>query len=154
MKMRQSFSLYFAVFASLVFLDRITKALILWSGVTYYRVTPFLSFQLSFNRGISWGLFHSYETVPFVAITVLTIAIIIPLSIYSYMRWKKGVSIWGETIALAGALSNLIDRIFYGGVLDFISLSYRSWSWPIFNIADACIVFGVFLIFIGFYKEA
>ena len=141
------------LFSGLFFLDRITKLLMLWWGHAEIRITPFLSFVLSFNRGVSWGMFHSEKTAPFVLVTLLTATIIIPLVVYTITRWKRGFFIWKETIVIAGAFSNFIDRVAYGAVVDFISFSYGSWSWPVFNVADACIVVGIFLILIGFFKE-
>ena len=153
MKKNKQLVLYGILFFSLFFLDRITKWAMLQWGNTEIKIAPFLSFVLSFNRGVSWGMFHSEKTGPFIFVTLLTAAIIIPLIWYTIMRWRRGFFVWKETIVIAGAISNFIDRIFYGGVVDFISFSYGSWSWPAFNIADSCIVVGVSLILIGFFKE-
>jgi len=49
------------------------------------------------------------------------------------------------SLVLGGAIGNLIDRVAYGYVIDFIDLYYYSWHWPAFNIADAAICLGVFL---------
>lgn len=153
MRKSQSLTRYGLLFTVLFLVDRVTKALILWWGTDELRVAPFLSFKLCFNRGISWGLLHSSGTGQFILVTALTIAVIILLSIYAYTRWSNGCPVWGETLALTGALSNLIDRFFYGGVIDFILFSVGDWSWPLFNIADASIVVGVFLILLTFSKE-
>ena len=153
MKKKQSPGLYLLLGAALFFLDRITKFFILKWGASDIRVAPFLSFRLQFNRGISWGMLHSEGSIQFIAVSLMTVAIIIPLAIYARKRYLQGFSIVGETLALVGATSNLVDRVLYGGVVDFISFSWRSWSWPIFNIADACIVSGIFLIILSFSKE-
>ncbi|MFC1845526.1 signal peptidase II [Candidatus Dependentiae bacterium] len=153
MKKRRSLWIYASLFFATFMVDRFTKALILWWGVSKVCITSFLSLHLSFNRGISWGMLHSDRTGPFIAVTLLSLVIIIPLAIHTYFRWRRGFSVWGETLAMSGALSNLFDRILYGGVLDFISFAYGNWYWPIFNIADVCIVSGVFLILITFSRE-
>ncbi len=75
------------------------------------------------------------------------------LAFYTYLRWRKGFWIGGECFVLAGSLSNIVDRIIYHGVLDFILLSFNTWSWPVFNIADMAIVFGVGIMIIQGYKE-
>jgi len=49
------------------------------------------------------------------------------------------------SLVLGGAIGNLIDRVAYGYVIDFMDLYYYSWHWPAFNIADAAICLGVFL---------
>ena len=65
------------------------------------------------------------------------------LMFYTYTRWKIDAIIWPYILVLGGAISNIVDRILYGGVIDFIELSCYGWSWPIFNIADMIIVFSI-----------
>jgi len=153
MKLNRPWGRYVLFFLFFLVLDRITKFFILAQEADQWVISPFLSFELHFNRGMSWGLFHSESTAQFVMVSLLTIAIIVPLAIYAFRQWQRGFSIWGEALALSGAISNVVDRVLYGGVVDFISFSYRGWSWPVFNIADACIVCGVFLIIVGFSRE-
>jgi len=74
--------------------------------------------------------------------------ITVGLCFYAYHNDARGRSIIGEICIIAGSFYNLIDRVLYGGVIDFIILSYANVSWPVFNIADVMIVIGVgFLIF-------
>jgi signal peptidase II len=54
----------------------------------------------------------------------------------------------GFGLIIGGALGNVIDRAIYGAVIDFILLSWKSWSWPVFNLADMAISCGVGLIII------
>jgi len=153
MKQKRFLGWYVLLFSFLFLFDRVTKFLMIQSEQIKIKIAPFLSFELSFNRGISWGLFSSAQTSIFVLVSLMTVAVIIPLFIYAFLRWRSGFSVWGETVALAGALSNLVDRVFYGGVVDFISVSYGWFSWPVFNVADICIVVGIFFVLLGFYKE-
>jgi len=153
MKSKRPCARYAILFVVMFVLDRITKFLMVRHGIGQKVITPFLSFDLYFNRGMSWGILHSEHTAQFVFVSFLTITIIVLLTIYAFRQWQQGFSIWGEVLALTGAVSNLIDRVWYGGVVDFISLSYRGWSWPVFNIADACVVIGIFLMIIGFSRE-
>jgi signal peptidase II len=46
-------------------------------------------------------------------------------------------------LVLGGSLSNLVDRLWYKAVLDFIELYIGPYSWPVFNVADVCIVIGI-----------
>ena len=48
-------------------------------------------------------------------------------------------------LVLGGAIGNLIDRVAYGYVIDFLDVYYQDWHWPAFNIADSAICVGVFL---------
>jgi len=82
-------------------------------------------------------------------ISLITLFILV----YSYKRYKKGHSIVGETLVLAGSISNILDRIMYGGVIDFIVVSFGSYSWPVFNIADIAIVIGAFIICVYVWRD-
>lgn len=100
-----------------------------------------LIFQKSFNTGIAFGL-----KIPQIAIIVLSFFIIAVLLhlIYSEMNLKRHTAVIGSSLILGGALSNLVDRVMYGGVIDFIGSKY----WPTFNLADIFIVVGVAIIVI------
>ncbi len=108
--------------------------------------------QVVLNRGISWGLFNNYGELVFIGISVFILCISIYLLYYACLRYGLGYNIYGETLIIAGALSNLFDRAFYGGVIDFIELYYRGWYFPSFNIADSAIVLGVFIMFIQIHR--
>jgi signal peptidase II len=94
------------------------------------------------NRGISYGLFQQTSDLGRWSLVVLSIAASVWLSL-----WLRRASRRGEAIALGliigGALGNVIDRIAYGAVADFVHLHWGEWSWYVFNIADAAIVVGV-----------
>jgi signal peptidase II len=72
---------------------------------------------------------------------------------YAYEQYKEGHNVVGETLVVAGSVSNIIDRFWYGGVVDFIEFSYGTWIWPSFNIADMCIVFGIAIMLISHIKK-
>ena len=165
-------------FLLIVTVDRFTKvaALIFWSGsvdgvsrasglsactaqvpccLSFGSVTsgPCISFDLVFNRGVSWGLFASDGIFGFILVGLLIAAITATLAYYTYVRWHTGFSVWAEMLILAGSVGNLIDRVLYHGVIDFIRFSWGNFAWPIFNIADCCIVLGVLFIFIKKLKN-
>jgi signal peptidase II len=149
-KLRQ----YFLFFVGIVLIDRLTK----WWAVTQLseigiRINQFISFELAYNRGVSWGMFSSESTTAFVVVSAIIGFVMILLSVHAWMLYKQGNSIIGHIMALAGAMSNMIDRFYYGGVVDFILLSVRNWSWPLFNIADSAIVLGVLIIIIVGCRE-
>ena len=116
-------------------------------------INQFLSFELSFNRGINWGFFNSMNPAIFAIINILIAAVIIGLAYYTYYCWKLKQPIIGQVLMLAGALSNYYDRMFHGGVIDFIILSWGNWSWPAFNIADSAICLGVGLILLNIVRN-
>ena len=135
---------YLLLFAVIFLLDRITK----YSMFYYtkeYTVNSFLSFNLTFNRGIAWGIFNTGDTTTFFSISLLIILTYAVLTGVTLYRWCAQSSIMAEVFILAGGLSNILDRFFYHGVIDFIVCQIGSWTWPAFNIADASIVVGVLL---------
>jgi signal peptidase II len=153
MKRWCSWPYYSSAFALIMMLDRITK---LWALKLNdpYQVTSFLSFDLWLNRGLSWGLFHSSKQTTFTLVSLIPFVILCGALFYAYHQKKMGQCILGEIFVIAGALGNLIDRVWYGGVIDFILLSYKQWSWPYFNVADISIVCGVgIMIITTMYKQ-
>lgn len=131
-------SLFVLIFAA----DRITKWLVVHFLKTSYHINSFLEITKTINRGISWGFFHSAPEYGYWFITVLIAVFCGALIYYAYARLKEKKSILGEVLIIAGGVSNLIDRVLYNGVIDFILISIGEWSWPVFNIADIAIVLG------------
>jgi signal peptidase II len=127
-------------------IDRVTKLVALTYLQTPRVINEYLSFELTFNRGISWGMFHDATGVVFGIISAIIALITIFLCWHAYCLYKKGSSILGHMCIIAGSVANLIDRAVYGGVIDFILFSYKNYSWPVFNIADVAIVCGVGLL--------
>lgn len=152
----QLHSFWYFLIAGIVFvLDRLTKNWALENcSVEPCRINDFLSFELLFNRGISWGMFHSTSDTTFMIVTFGIIGIIAVLGLYTFVRWNNTEWVIGETLVLAGSLSNIVDRFLYHGVVDFILLSAKGFSWPVFNIADACIVCGVCMMIVNTVWES
>jgi len=148
------FKNYGVIFVLAFAADRITKYFALLNCKKACTINQFLTFQLTINRGISWGMFHSNNNMMFFVITGLIILITAGLLFYTFIRWLNGNFIGGEILVLAGSISNIIDRFLYDGVIDFILISHGGWSFPIFNIADVCIVFGVGLMALELYKKS
>jgi signal peptidase II len=146
MSLKRSYS-YLLLATLVIVLDRLSKA---WALQLTHDlvVNDYLSFTLTFNRGINWGILNSQNSPLFIAINIGIAAIIVCLLWYTIHCYRQGHSLIPHTLILAGACSNYFDRIAYGGVIDFIVLSWRSFSWPAFNIADCAIVVGIGLLFI------
>lgn len=137
---------YIKFFVSIIIFDQIIKALIITFLHRSVYITSFLSCELVINRGIAFGLFNSLDTSLFLTVTGIVMGV---YGFFAYAVIKNALykqSILGEILVLSGGFSNLIDRVLYKGVIDFIHISYKSWSFPVFNVADAVIVLGVGLI--------
>ena len=145
---------YIATIIGTAFLDRITKYVALsYCGHTQ-KVDSFISCYLSFNRGISCGIFHSDNELQFLVVSIIIAGITVALASYAAIRYLNHQLILGEILVLAGSCSNLVDRFIYGGVVDFILLSYGGWSFPVFNCADVCIVIGIGLMLFEQWGES
>jgi len=125
--------------------DQTTKRMALAGLFENLNIDNKLSFEVSINRGISCGFFHSQNQLYFLGVSFLILCVLFFLLFHMYTQLKDGLSISYEILILSGAVSNFIDRIFYSGVIDFIGISFFGWSFYSFNIADACIVSGVML---------
>lgn len=144
---------YMLLIFSIIGIDRITK-FIMRELQEPYVVNDYVSFTLHYNRGISWSMFHSESTLVFTILTTLIALCIFIFGLYAFVRYHNNFGITCELMVCAGAFSNLIDRLLYGGVVDFIMLSYKGWSWPVFNIADTVIVLGLIgMILIGYFSN-
>ena len=109
------------------------------------------SFLLAKNKGGAWGLLQSSSEKirkPFFVIVSL-LAIVFIVSLYRRLHRRQAALRWGLPLVLGGALGNLVDRIRYGYVIDFIDWQ-ATWKgaahhWPTFNVADIAICIGVAL---------
>ena len=119
-------------------LDQITKVLIVEAGIFRVSIIPgFLWFERATNTGIAFGMFSSHTD----QITVISIAVVIFLSIF-YTRFSRIQQVFIGMI-IGGALGNIVDRIRFGRVVDFIRMRYYP---AIFNVADSFIVIGGILL--------
>lgn len=144
---------YFLLTNIVVIIDRVTKHLAITFEGTTASILPGLSFVYVKNRGISWGMFYAHSFPTFVLMSTIVAMVIGVLGAYTYQRWMQNQSIIGEVLVLTGALCNMLDRVLYAGVIDFIEFSYRGWTFPVFNVADVAIVIGVGIMLIGFWRE-
>ncbi|KQP92708.1 MULTISPECIES: signal peptidase II [unclassified Methylobacterium] len=107
-----------------------------------WRLTPFAEFLVVWNRGVSYGMFQQEGGLGrWVLVGVSCLA---ALGLIFWMR-RAETRLLAIALGLVagGAIGNAIDRTAYGAVFDFVHLHWRTWSWYVFNIADAAIVAGV-----------
>ncbi len=140
---------FYIVFIIFV-IDRIVKTLIITNLALgeIISVFPFLNITYLLNTGMAFGKFAGSNTI----LIFIKIAVVIFLIVFIKInRIKQKFLRIAYSLILAGALSNLWDRIFHNGVIDYIDFKI----WPVFNIADTVIVIGAFLIMYSmFCKDA
>lgn len=139
-----------------VALDQITKH---WmqQALAFGRVTevlPFLNLVLVYNPGAAFSFLSDqpgWQKYIFIAIAVIASGwVIYLLARYSHKRLFS----LALALILGGALGNLIDRVLFGAVIDFIDVHAAGYHWPAFNVADSAITCGAaLLIFDSFRKQ-
>ena len=112
---------------------------------SYTTFIPFIDFLLIYNSGIAFGIFDGYGNLASNLLLVITIFILIYL-IRLLVKEKVQIAKFALSLITAGALGNIIDRLIDGKVTDFLHLEFGSFSFFIFNLADAFITLGAILI--------
>jgi len=108
-------------------------------------VFPFFNTVLVWNRGVSFGMLSEHpEWMPLI-LTGFTSIITLVLLIWLW-RAERGLTIFGLALIIGGAIGNIIDRVRYGAVVDFLDFHIAQYHWPAFNIADSSIFIGVVLL--------
>lgn len=105
-------------------------------------VTGFFNIVFTWNFGTAFSLFNGLGEYAPIALILMT-GIIIGIILYYLFARAKRYEIVPLALIAGGALGNLIDRIRFGAVVDFLDFHIGGYHWPAFNIADVCIVIGV-----------
>lgn len=150
-RQRRGHFFWFMVMLALVVADQLSKHLAdtLLSYASPHYVLPVLDITLHYNRGAAFSFLSDaggWQRWFFTAISSL-VSIYIAIWLYRLRReqWLLALSLAG---ILAGAIGNLIDRLRFGHVVDFISVHWGSSYFPTFNIADAAITIGAVLMIV------
>ena len=123
-------------------LDQITKYLVAryMNPLDSIEIFPFLHIVSIRNIGAAFGMFRNFGSSFFIGISLVAIVFVIGLLI------KSSYNYFGLSLVLGGAIGNLIDRVLYGKVTDFIDFSVGSFHWPAFNVADSSLTIGIIII--------
>jgi signal peptidase II len=134
-----------------ILLDQITK---IWINSTLtlnqpVNILPFFDFRLLYNPGAAWSILATAGEwkrwfLSGLAIIISGIIVVWLSRLNLQQRWLA----CALALVLGGALGNVIDRIMYGYVIDFIDIYYQAWHWPAFNIADSAISVGAVMLLI------
>ena len=112
-------------------------------------VMPFFNLMLAYNEGAAFSFLS--DAGGWQRWLFSGLAVVISLVITFWLRRlspAERLTGFGLALILGGAIGNLIDRLAYGHVIDFIQLYYDRWYWPAFNLADSAITVGVVLLLI------
>lgn len=110
-------------------------------------VLPFFDLTLLFNTGAAFSFLAEHDGWQrwfFVGLAGVVVAAL--LGWLAFVAIRDGRIKAGVSLVIGGAVGNVIDRVAYGHVIDFLDFHVVGWHWPAFNIADAAITIGVALI--------
>lgn len=116
-------------------------------------VDNYWDWRLSMNSGSAFGLFSSMGSARVGLSVVGIIAVFGMFWMLRKARTDQKILHWALAFVAGGAVGNLIDRIYFGVVTDFVLWRYQTHEWPVFNVADVVLVIGVGLMFIDIQKE-
>lgn len=152
-------ALNYVIIIGLLGIDQLTKALISQNIALHSSrsvIPGFFNLTHIRNSGAIFGFFsQSDNQILYIFLTLISLAAL-GLVIYYFFKTPGTDRLMKISLAviLAGALGNLVDRVFRGYVIDFLDFYVKGWHWPSFNVADASISVGAFfLIFILLFKR-
>ena len=135
--------------AIVLVVDQATK----WIAESYltkhptFDILPVFNFQLAYNTGAAFGFLSDAGGWQKMLFTVIALGVsaVIVVMVRRLKAHELQLAV-ALLLVLGGAIGNLVDRLMYGHVIDFIHIYYQSWHWPNFNIADSAITVGAILL--------
>ena len=127
--------------------DQLSKYFVLsWLGVRAYEpLTSFFSVVRAWNTGVSFSMLNNYGNIG--AYLLSAMAVIIVLMLLHWLRKEENrLTQAALGLIMGGALGNVIDRLRFGAVFDFLDVHVGDLHWPAFNVADSCICIGAAII--------
>ena len=150
--MRISRSFAFNIAAVIFIIDQLVKFYIvqilrLYAWVDGLEITSFFRLTWVENRGVSMGMLTADSNLGRWLLVGMTAAIATAVGVW-ILRSKDGLERLALGLVLGGALGNILDRIRFGYVVDFVHLHWHEHSFYVFNVADAAITIGVLLLLV------
>lgn len=142
------------IILSVVAIDQVSKyaALHYFTFLEPIYVAPFWNWFLVYNPGAAFGFLADYSGWQRYFLSALAIVVSAWLWVLVKKEKDKKIAITFALI-IAGALGNVIDRVRFGVVIDFIQWHYAGYYWPAFNVADSAITLGAVLLFIFSFQS-
>jgi signal peptidase II len=146
---------WFLLSGGVLVADQITKALVLarFAPGERLELTGFFNLVLAFNKGAAFSFLAGaggWQTPLLVAFALVAAVVVSVLLLRSSGR---AVFCAGLALILGGAVGNVIDRLRYGHVVDFVDLHAAGWHWPAFNVADSAITVGAALLILDGFRH-
>lgn len=145
---------YLLITAVVLAIDQLTKYMV---STRFTEDSPgtdvipgFFKISYTENPGIAFGMLNQ-ENVRWILVAVSVIAILVVVYYMARAASSSRLLMLSLALLAAGIAGNLIDRIRLGRVIDFIELYYKSFHWPVFNVADTAITIGAALMAIELF---
>ena len=138
---------WLAVAAIIVMLDQLSKITVakLLAKSGFLQITSFFNLVLAYNKGAAFSFLASEAGWQRYLFTGISVAASLFLLYLLKRHAGQKLFCWGVALILGGAVGNLIDRVMYGHVIDFLDFHVAGWHWPAFNVADSAICIGAVL---------
>jgi len=145
-------TLLFAVVAALVVaVDQLSKVWIRANSPDIELLPGFLNLVYVENYGSAFGLFRNQD---FLLVLAAIASLSIILLFLHYLPFVTTPGVWSVGLILGGAVGNLVDRLRFGHVTDFIDIQlWGNFHWPAFNLADSAITIGIFALVCSLYRS-
>lgn len=149
-------ALWFSVALALVVVDQATKA---WASAALVYAEPneifsWLNITLHHNEGAAFSFLSDAGGWQRYFFTGIAVGVSIIITVWmTRLKPEEYFLGWALALVLSGAVGNVIDRILLGYVVDFISVHWRHWYFPTFNIADSCITLGAIGLLVDGFKS-
>ncbi len=127
-------------------IDRLIKLLLVNYSLDVFAIGP-INILLHFNQGAIFGI-----KIPRFALLVAMAVIFVIIFYWLFLAWqnKQWLEFYSLSLIFIGGLSNFLDRFYFDGVIDFISISF----FPVFNLSDIYITIGLLLLLFAWRKQA
>jgi signal peptidase II len=146
---------WFAVSAAIVVADQLSKWLVLARFVPGERMelTGFFNLVLVFNKGAAFSFLADAAGWQTPVLVAFALGAAVLVSVLLVRSPGRGLFCAGLALILGGALGNVIDRLRFGHVVDFLDLHAAGWHWPAFNVADSAITVGAVLLILDGFRH-
>jgi signal peptidase II len=128
-----------------IVLDQLSKWAVLMFLEDPTAVTPFFNLVVVWNRGVSFGMFDTAGALGPWLLSGLALAVVAAL-VFWLRRVEHSLAGVALGLIIGGALGNVIDRVRFGAVVDFLDFHAYGYHWPAFNVADSAICVGAALL--------
>jgi signal peptidase II len=147
---------WFALAAALVVADQAAKWAVLGSIAPGERrvLTGFFNLVLVFNKGAAFSFLADAPGWQTPLLVAFSLGAAVIVGVLLFRSQGRAMFCAGLALILGGALGNVIDRLRFGEVVDFLDFHALGWHWPAFNLADSAITVGAALLILeGFFHE-